>query len=87
MTAALSPKVVYKCSGTGFFPDEIKHQTFAHERVEKSIQKAGRSGLFHDIPGQESVVCLDQGVMIPGGSYAAFEPPVGGVKAVSIMGC
>ena len=67
------------------FP-QINDHAFPKERVEQIFEKLGKSWLFHDIPGQEAVIQVDQSGIIPCGTHQAFQPPVGGVKAVGMMG-
>ena len=69
-----------------YFFAQINDNAFAEEGVEQVFKKLRNPWLFHDIPGQEAVVQVDQRGIIPRGTYQAFQPPVGGVKAVGMMG-
>ena len=65
---------------------QINDHAFAKERVEQVFEKLGKSWLFHNIPGQEAVIQVDRSGIIPRRTHQAFQPPVGGVKAVGMMG-
>ena len=62
---------------------QINDNAFTKEWVEQVFEKLGKSWLFHDIPGQEALVQVDQSGIIPCGTHQTLQPPVGnGVRSL-----
>ena len=54
--------------------------------VEQAVQEAGQFRFLHDVPCKNTVVDIDRKGVFPGRSHQAFQPPVGRMQAVGVVG-
>src|SRR5699024_4236538 len=64
----------------------VDHEALAEHRVQEALGPAGGGGGLRDVPDQEAVVGLDEGVVVVGGADRALQPPVRAVEGVGEPG-